>query len=64
MEVVARPILPRERGESVGHTAGTVEDITARKQTEEQRARCRRPRRDESSAMLAHELRKPAWRDR
>ena len=52
----ASPILA-ERGESVGHV-GTVEDITGRKQTEEQLLEADR-RKDEFLAMLAHELRNP-----
>jgi PAS domain S-box-containing protein len=54
--VKASPILA-EHGESVGHV-GTVEDITARKQTEEQLLDADR-RKDEFLAMLAHELRNP-----
>ena len=54
--VKASPILA-DHGESVGHV-GTVEDITARKQTEEQLLDADR-RKDEFLAMLAHELRNP-----
>jgi len=54
--VKASPILA-EGGESIGHV-GTVEDITARKQTEEQLLEADR-RKDEFLAMLAHELRNP-----
>jgi len=54
--VKASPILA-EHGESIGHV-GTVEDITDRKQTEEQLLDADR-RKDEFLAMLAHELRNP-----
>jgi signal transduction histidine kinase/FixJ family two-component response regulator len=54
--VKASPILA-DHGESIGHV-GTVEDITARKQTEEQLIDADR-RKDEFLAMLAHELRNP-----
>jgi PAS domain S-box-containing protein len=54
--VKASPILA-EHGQSVGHV-GTVEDITSRKQTEEQLLDADR-RKDEFLAMLAHELRNP-----
>jgi PAS domain S-box-containing protein len=54
--VKSSPILT-DHGKSIGHV-GTVEDITARKQTEEQLLQADR-RKDEFLAMLGHELRNP-----
>jgi PAS domain S-box-containing protein len=54
--VKSSPILADE-GRSVGHV-GMVEDVTARKQTEEQLIQADR-KKDEFLAMLGHELRNP-----
>jgi PAS domain S-box-containing protein len=54
--VTASPILA-DQGRPVGHV-GIVEDVTARKQTEEQLIQADR-RKDEFLAMLGHELRNP-----
>jgi PAS domain S-box-containing protein len=54
--VKSSPILA-DHGKSIGHV-GTVEDVTARKQTEEQLLEADR-RKDEFLAMLGHELRNP-----